>query len=433
VPVVGAAVDHLPKRLRVMVAWDECSDDLQGFSRSQVNPNHLMVDMGGEPVTGDGWDLVGLRLTSGASLERTRQALSPVELEMVARQYGSFERWGRANEGGFLGASCSIILDGWDGYFPRMARQGGLVYERRTAERHVFAGESAPYYQPAFDVTRMRRTVSMGTSGVAWIVDDVRAKSSHAVTWRVWLRGGLSEAGVQARGLERPAGAGLVFGWLAEADGVVQPLDVLVAKCEAYPIGPDDKRTRWPSENTTRCEVAATGRCVRFVTCLVPEAVDGVRMRQTAPGAWEVVWTGGADCFVLPPEVDAVPDPEPVVGDQITETHVVCDLDDGVYGLMDESDAVLLEALSDPPVEAWRRTGAAMQTLTVRGCSDAMPKIMALLDDARQNYTVHSVAAWCLGRARYRPALERLRSISCIPEINTALRAGWAVERIEAG
>ena len=92
----------------------------------------------------------------------------------------------------------------------------------------------------------------------------------------------------------------------------------------------------------------------------------------------------------------------------------------------------LAAALDAAPVAEWRRTGAAMQTLTVRGCQAAMPRIVALLQDARQNYTVHSVAAWCLGHLRYRPALEVLRRMSHIPEVNTALRAGWAVERMDA-
>jgi hypothetical protein len=72
-----------------------------------------------------------------------------------------------------------------------------------------------------------------------------------------------------------------------------------------------------------------------------------------------------------------------------------------------------------------------MQTLTVRGNREAMPKIVALLLDVRQNYTVHSVAAWCLGHARYAPALEVLRRMMDLPEVNTAARARWAVGRME--
>jgi hypothetical protein len=71
-----------------------------------------------------------------------------------------------------------------------------------------------------------------------------------------------------------------------------------------------------------------------------------------------------------------------------------------------------------------------MQTLVVRGNQQALPKIEVLLLDAKQNYTVHSVAAWCLGHARYASALEVLRRMASIPEDNTAARARWAVERL---
>jgi len=49
-------IEHLSSKLRVMLIWDRCSGSLQGIGRGQVNPNHLMIDLGGEPVTADGWE-----------------------------------------------------------------------------------------------------------------------------------------------------------------------------------------------------------------------------------------------------------------------------------------------------------------------------------------------------------------------------------------
>jgi hypothetical protein len=113
------------------------------------------------------------------------------------------------------------------------------------------------------------------------------------------------------------------------------------------------------------------------------------------------------------------------------EQEVACDLDEPPFMLLEEPDDALLQALDNPGRAAWRRTTAAMQTLTVRGRQEAMPKIAALLQDPGQLYTVHSVAAWCLGHARYQPALAGLRTMASIPEVNTALRAGWAVDYVE--
>jgi len=218
---------------------------------------------------------------------------------------------------------------------------------------------------------------------------------------------------------------------LAEIDGKEAPIGAVART--AVPFFPWHRRagSPWQERGSERCDLTASGRAVRFVACLAPEAMDGLTLRRIADGVWEAVWNDGSDRFELPPEIAALPDPKPVSGEQITERCSLCDLDETPYAPLDEPDAALLAALDDPPVGNWRRTGAAMQTLAVRGNREAMPKIAALLLDARQNYTVHSVAAWCLGRARYAPALDVLRRMIHIPEVNTALRAGWAVERIE--
>jgi hypothetical protein len=413
-----------------MTVWDRCSDGVQGFSREQVNPNHLIIDLGGEPVTGDGWENKGERFLSEASVDRTLQALTPGEREMIVRQYGSLDKWIRSSQHGFLGASCAIVVDGWESYVPGRAREGRLVFERRETQRHTFTGEAAAYYQPAFDVTRMRRTVSMNDTGVAWVVDDLRADSLHDFTWRIWLRRGARMTGPLGVRLDLPSGAGMTFAWLTEADDEAQRGGQVEMKTlPTFPGGMSG--APWPEPGSERCDLTVPGRRVRFVTCLVPEGVDGLMIRRIAGGVWEAAWEGGADRFELPPEIEAVPDPEPVSGEQGTPVGFAYDLDDQPYGMLDEPDAALLAALDGPPVGEWRRTGAAMQTLTVRDNREAMPKIVALLLDVRQNYTVHSVAAWCLGHARYAPALEVLRRMMDLPEVNTAARARWAVGRME--
>lgn len=429
VPAVGAAIEHLPLRLRVISAWDRCSGSAQGVGREQVNPNHLTVDLAGEPITADGHAYKGEHLLSASSRERMVNALSPSEREMIARQYGSLERWCLAVQYGLLGASCSIIVDGAEGYFPRWAREGNLVFEQRDAERHTFTGEAAAFYQPAFDVTRMRRTVSVGVSGVVWVVDDVAADSVHDFTWRLWLRPGARAVGPREVRLDLPSGIGVTLAWLAESDGGASDGRVSIADGAVFPAG--WQSAAWPVSGSSRCDLTLAGSRVRFVTCLVPEGVDGLAVRAVDSDTWEAAWKGGSERFELPCEIAALPDPKPIVGEQMTAPETFCDLDEEPFHLPDDSDDALLAALDHPPVEAWRRTGAAMQALVVRGNAAALPKIASLLDDARQNYTVHSVAAWCLGRARYAPALDLLRRMACIPEVNTASRTRWAVERIE--
>ncbi len=198
------------------------------------------------------------------------------------------------------------------------------------------------------------------------------------------------------------------------------------------PTFPQDRAGSWPDDGSVRCDLTLTGEEAFFVTCLVPGSAEDLTVRALSPTCWEATWAGGSDCFELPPEALSAPDPAPVAGEQIREAGERCDLDEAPFGLREEADDVLLAELDAAPVADWARTGAAMQTLVERGHRDALPKIEKLLLDADQNYTVHSVAAWCLGRTAYAPALEALKRMSQSPEDNTAARARWAVKRIEA-
>ena len=420
-PAVGGAIEQVEKQLRVMLAWDRCSGGLQGVCRGQVNPNHLIVDLGGEPLTADGWEDGRVRLVPDAAVARTLAALTPVERDLLAQQYGSVETWVRHNQHGFLGTACSVIVDGWESYFPRQEREGRRLFERREPDRHTLAGESAAYYQPAFDVRRMRRTVSMNDAGVTWIVDDIRAESNHDFTWRSWFRREARLSGPRRLLVEPAPGVAATLAWAGEA-GVVATL------VPTFPQARGDRNSCWPDGGSLRCDLTATGAQVRFVACLVPAAAADLEVRSLGGNRWEATWSGGRDAFELPAEVLAASEGAPVTGAQGGEAHELCDLDEPPFALREEPDAVLLAELAHPPVSDWARTGAAMQTLVARGNRESLPKIEALLLDTTQNYTVHSVAAWCLGRAAYAPALETLRRMSKIPEDNTAARARWAVE-----
>lgn len=430
-PSVGAAVEHRDLRLRVMTVWDRCGGGFQELGRGHVDPNHLIVELAGVPVTEDGVARRRGAFPGESSRCRTLQTLAPDEQAMIIRQYGSLDAWMDQVQMGFLGRSCSVVVDGWESYFPHGAREGFLLFERRSPAEHVFAGEVAAFYQPLLDVTRMRRTVVMHAGGVTWVVDEIRARSAHVFTWRAWLRCGARATGVREVQVGLAPGVAMTFAWLAEADGRTTDAAVALAPAPEFPawsVGPAGRL----EQGSERCDLTVTGTTARFVTCLIPSALSGaVALRATGPETWEARWPGGSDTLVQPPEISAAPDPAPVSGAETLQYAVLCDLDEPAYALRGEPDATLLALLDDPPVEAWRQTGAVMQTLVVRGVSAALPKIQALLLDSRQNYTVHSVAAWCLGRARYAPARETLRIVRHLPEINTALRARWALERIE--
>jgi hypothetical protein len=407
-----------------MCVWDRCSGNMQGVCRGQVNPNHLIIELNGEPVTADGWEDGRELLVSDASLARTLDTLTPVEQELLVQQYGSIGKWVKHNQHGFLGMACSIIVDGWESYFPRDDREGSLLFERREADFHIFTGESAAYYQPAFDVTRMRRTVAMNDAGIVWIVDNIHAVSAHDFTWRIWLRRKSRQTGSRRVQVDLPSGKSLTLAWAGEAA-------VVLTTVPSFPQGRGERYT-WSDEGSVRCDLTTAGDRVRFVTCLIPEAVGDLTIHTLGPNRWEAIWAGGSARFELPEEIEAITDPAPISGEQMTETQTLCDLYEAPFTLLDEPDAVLLASLDTAPTADWAHTGAAMQTLVVRGNKEALPKIKILLLDPNQNYTVHSIAAWCLGHTAYAPALDALKRMSQIPEVNTAIRSRWAVERITA-
>lgn len=426
-PAVGAAIEHHPTRLRVMTAWDRCSGGLQGICRGQANPNHLMIDLAGEPITADGWDDGSQPLFSEASTKRLLSSFSEGERTLVAQQYGSLDAWVRNSQQGFIGASCGIVVDDYDSYFPRDGAQGRLLFEQRDPGRHTVASESSAYYRPVFDVRRMRRTISVGESAIAWVVDDMLADSPHRFTWRGWFRRRIAQEDPLRLRLGLPSGVTLTLAWLAEGD---EGAEGAVALAEAPTFPTSRKGLVWPEPGSRRIDLSARGRRARFVCCIVPFAAPGLSLRRVAAGGWEARWTGGFENFAMPLALEA--DLETAAADpRHQEQEVACDLDEPPFMLLEEPDDALLQALDNPGRAAWRRTTAAMQTLTVRGRQEAMPKIAALLQDPGQLYTVHSVAAWCLGHARYQPALAGLRTMASIPEVNTALRAGWAVEYVE--
>lgn len=425
-PAVGAAIEHLPLRMRVILAWDRCSGGLQGICRNHANPNHLMLELAGEPITADGWDDGSQRLFSGDAVAHTVNGLSERERQMVTQQYGSLDKWVRTSQQGFLGSSCAIVVDGLDAYFPREGREGRLLFEKRGSDRHTVVADSTAYYRPAFDVRRMRRAVSMGASGEAWVVDDIEADSTHRFTWRAWMRRAARLHGDCGLRLDMPSGTAVTLAWRVQSDAGVPPGPATLVAAPTFPAhGPG---RLWPDEGSTRCDLTVAGRRVRFVVCLVPRAVDGLSIAAVAADVWEAVWAGGVSRFVLPPELGIQPEPSSPPPDE-PDVHTFSDLDDEPFALLDEPDGALLAALDNPDRTAWRRTGAAMQTLAVRGNRDALPRILALLEDALQDYTVHSVAAWCLGRTCYQPAMEALRRMAAIPEENAAARANWAIER----
>ncbi len=411
-PQTGTAIDHAATRSRVMLVWDGCSGSLQGVTRAHLDPNSLIYEVNGVPIFGDGVTAPGASVVD-KSVEEIASPLTKDEQRLIAEQYGSLEKWTNSVQPGFIGAANAIIIDDEEAFFQRSQKSGNLVQETRTPELHCVTGEAMDCYLPRYDITRARRTIAVSESGLVWSVDDYRADSKHKFTSRLHLRKDTILSGNNLQ-ITTPEGVVVSMAWL--------PVDnVTLTERKGYPA----QKMSWPDDGSARLELSNTGTTARFVLCWLPKGVEKLTIKQITPQSFHASWDGGEETFTLPASAD---------NEVISLPHApesINDLNFEPFALIQDSNEQLLKNLQQPDPNNWRVTVTTMQTLIARECAETLPMIHKLLIDPTQRYHIHSVAAWCLGRMTYKPAINDLKIMSHCPEVNTALRAGWAVEKIE--
>ncbi|MDX2225830.1 MAG: hypothetical protein SFY92_01835 [Verrucomicrobiae bacterium] len=414
-PGAGAVVDNWENKSRLMLVWDRCSDSLQGFTRYQTDPNHVVYEIAGVPIFGDGVPVDFTTPYLGVDPLQPVGFLSAEQKDVMLRQNSNPEQWARAIQGGAIGSANTVYLDGEAAYCPLSGRQGQLCFEQRTPHRHVVTAESLSYYKPRYDLTRARRTVAAESGGISWIVDDFAAQSIHTFTWQVYVRRDTQLDGNRLF-VRTPEGPEVTLIWISAENCRLETVETFPKKLLA-----------WPEEGSKRLRMEATGRTAHFAVCLLPWIDTGAVLQKVGDHSWEVNHTSGRSRFTLPEQSLALCDPVP----DKPITH--CDLEETPFHLSDQSDETLLDQLRQARLSSWRETTRAMQTLAQRNIPEAWPLIHQLLTASAHTYHVYSVAAWCLGHGMYRPALEDLRVRMHASEPNLALRARWAVERMEQG
>lgn len=411
-PHTGTTIDNYENTSRLILAWDKCSESLQGYTRYQTDPNNLGWEIKGVPLLGDGVPHDFETRYLEFSQESANRMLSEVQKSLIIRSGRSLETWFTHQQAGLIGSANTVIIDHESGYAPFQPRHGQLVFESRTAECHIVTAESLDYYAPGYDLVRARRTIASTTQGVFWVVDDYEALTDHTFTWQAYLR-----KSAQLRNsfvlIETPEGptATILF-----SSSLTSSLDEI----EAFP----KKAMAWPDEGSRRLRLSSKGKSFLTAVCLIIGKTDNAVLTQTGPLSWKLVRDGKETTFSLPLESRG-PCPK---SSELPTTH--CDLDESAMHLSPEPNEILLVYLRDAKLPDWRRTTQAMQTLTERQVSKAGPLIHQLLMDLNQTYHVPSVAAWCLGRLKYRPAIDDLKTMCSASEPNLALRAQWAVERM---
>jgi hypothetical protein len=270
-PKTGAALDDCARRTRLMQVWDASAETLAGVGRGQVNPNHIIFEYGGEPVlqdgvpdhdAGDPWKLPPekvLQNTTPEERERFRRYLESILGAKVV-----WESVIQGISGGLLGASNSIVIDDEPWYWPGGTRVGRAEFYARTGGLQAVTADSAPFYQPRYDLKRARRTCVWTDAGFGLVLDSLDADSEHDWTSQVYTRPGLTMARTSAR-LSLPSGKTVLFAWEKGPKASIETVN-------GYP-GTNEKRSE-------RLSLPLRGRSVRFSMVIAPDATSASISRE---------------------------------------------------------------------------------------------------------------------------------------------------------
>jgi hypothetical protein len=298
-PDAGAVMKHAATGVRLVLSWDACAGSPAELRHRQVTPNHVLYEAGGEPIFGDGAPAHDEGFLD-VPLEDVAAQLTPERAERMTNEFGSLETWARLQQPGLIGAANTVVPDGASGYFPPGGRRGRLVHEERSAGRHLVTAECVEFFRPRFDLARARRTIALSSAGVAWIVDDYRARTRAtppALHWQAYLRRGCALADDARRlRVRRPDGSVLAtLAWAAPCEAVG------LHRFPGYPAPSADGPLPWPDYGSERLRLVFPAGAP-FAVCLVPGDAPGLAVTADDTHAFRAEWSGGSDVVRLPPQ-----------------------------------------------------------------------------------------------------------------------------------
>ncbi len=415
-PHVAAALDHTPTRSRLMLCADQTSESTQAIGRWHCNPNHLLYEVAGCPIFGDGGrDGTNPPPRDTASLAAR---LLPAQRQMIERQFGSLQRYLDVCDMGTLGRSNSVVVDEQRDWFPLTAKVGRCVWQHIDEEWRGFGFDSTPIYDPNLRLTAARRFILMRQSdGAAWVIDDYRATLEHDFGWQVHLPP-FAQIQSNLAMVTYPSGAGATLAWPAD-----EPAQAVA--CPDFPMpvlvmG----QSLWPKGGSLRLQGHRRATNYRFATLLLPGLFPDAHVESLAEGRWRGRWRGQDWLVEIPDLGDArTPGDEATITSSADEPAWLCD---------ESADAVqLVKRLHYPDPANWRDTVHALRQLACRHEPRLGPLALTLLRDTNQRYHVHSAACYCLGVMRYEPARIELEGHIHNPEPNIAVRAAAALRILD--
>ena len=293
-PRTGAALDDPKRRARLMQVWDESAETLAGVSRAQVNPNHLMFEIAGEPVFQDGF--VGDKDPWGFKANQVLATLDLQEREQLLNYYRSvdpvrgLDTLLRFVSPGLIGAANVIVVDEEPWYWPGGPRVGKPEHYSNIDGLQTVMADCAAFYQPHYDVQVARRTSIWSDKGFGVVLDTLKAKSSHTWRWQVHLRPETTLEGDSAC-ITLPSGRRVMLAW----QGVSQ---VRLEMVEGFP--------QTHEKRSCRLELLAKGAEAAFTVLIVPDA-HSASIRRVDAGRVEAVIDGREHSLNVPVRVNIEP------------------------------------------------------------------------------------------------------------------------------
>ena len=177
-----------------MQVWDVSSGGISAIGRAQTNPNHLMVEYGGEPVFQDGIQ-EGKADPWGYSTDDVLSILDDDErnrfLTYILGAGSGADSLGALIAGispGLIGAANTIVVDDEGWYWPGGQRVGTLESYLKSDGVQLVSADASAFYRPRYDITRASRTSVWLAQGFGIVIDDLAAESAHQWRWQAYLR-----------------------------------------------------------------------------------------------------------------------------------------------------------------------------------------------------------------------------------------------------
>lgn len=203
-PEVAGAVVSRDAAVQMVQAWDICGDTGLSSSRMHVNPNTLLCEAFGAPLTMDGSPTSDCTAIKIPGCSQTVHYFGPP----TTTDWSS----------GMVGAHSCVLVDGEAGYLTEKCVHGeGLCLAELPGFQAVSADATA-FYAPRYDAEQVIRTTMLLDDRLLLVTDAVRFASPHTLTWRAYLR---PEAQVGVRCVQQRTAEGVQAEWqFPAADGV---------------------------------------------------------------------------------------------------------------------------------------------------------------------------------------------------------------------